>query len=303
MIDVAIIGAGPAGLSAAIYAARAGLDTVVFEELTVGGQLTSIDTLENYPGFSEGVNGFDIAFSMSEQARRFGARVLSEKVLSIVSGDEGFTLSTSASAHEARSVIVATGAKPRKLPNVDTQSLEGRGVSYCATCDGNFFAGRDVVVVGGGDTACADCLYLSRICSQVHLVHRRDTLRAHYWYAQKVASLPNVTIHWNSVPVALTDEGGRLASVSVEDVFTHEREDISCAGLFVAIGSTPDTDWLSGIVERDERGYVVASDDTETSTPGIFVAGDVRTTLLRQVVTATSDGAIAAEAAAKFLAS
>lgn len=301
MIDIAIVGAGPAGLSAAVYASRAGYSCTVFEELGVGGQLTSIDNLENYPGFAEGINGFEIAFALQSQATKFGAQISFDKVTALSKTDDVFVLETTSGKIEARSVIVATGAKPRRLPLGNTEHLEGRGLSYCATCDGNFFAGKDVVVVGGGDTAAADCVYLSRICNTVHLIHRRDELRANKWYEEKLSALQNVEFHWNSVVVEVLEEDGRVAGVLIEDVNTKETQSISGSACFVAIGTEPHTEWLAGVLNRDEYGYLVAGADTQTSLSGVFAAGDVRTTELRQVVTAASDGAIAAEAAAKFL--
>lgn len=303
MCDVAIVGAGPAGLTAGIYAARAGLSVTLFEGLLVGGQLTSIDQLENYPGFSQGISGFDIALEMRSQAERFGATIVSDTINSIQKTDSGFVLTGSSQTYQAKSVIVATGAKPRRFVHKDLSSLEGRGVSYCATCDGNFFKGSDVCIVGGGDTACADAIYLSRICETVHLVHRRDQLRAHHWYAQKVESLSNVNIHWNSVLDDVETHEGSLSGIVIEDVITHETKSISCRGLFIAIGTDPDTAWISSLVACDESGYIIADEGGKTNVDGLFVAGDVRSTPLRQVVTATADGALAAEACVKYLAS
>ena len=312
MIDVAIVGSGPAGLSAAIYTARAGFSTVVFEELGVGGQLTSISLLENYPGFPEGVNGFDFAFSLKEQAEKFGVSIVYEKVegLTLVSSEEcteatqkAYSLKTPTNNYIARSVFIATGAKPKKLPDIDVSSLEGRGVSYCATCDGNFFAGKEVVVVGGGDTAAADALYLSRIASRVHLVHRRDELRANHWYQERVLKDDNIVVHWNCVVTGVEKTADGLSGVVLKDVLSSETSLLSCDGLFVAIGSQPTTEWLEGVIERDEQGYLVTDSECETSLPGVYAIGDVRQTPLRQVLTAAADGAIAAEAAVKFLAS
>jgi len=308
MIDVAIVGAGPAGLAAGIYAARAGLSTTLFEALMVGGQLTSIDHLENYPGFAQGVNGFEIAFSMREQVERFGAKIISEQVTKIQpSADEQnnpfFVLETLSATYEAKTVILAMGAKPRQLPIEGIESLVGRGVSYCATCDGSFFKDKTTVIVGGGDTACADAVYLSRIAKDVHLVHRRDELRASAWYARQLDSLDNVTIHWDSIVVSFEEREGKLASVTLENVKDKSKETLPTDALFIAVGTKPDTEWLSDVVELDPSGYVVTSAEGKTTTPGIFAAGDTRTTPLRQVVTAVSDGALAAEAAAKYIAS
>lgn len=307
MIDVAIVGAGPAGLSAGIYAARAGLSTTVFEELTVGGQLTSIDSLENYPGFAEGVGGFEIAFSLRSQAERFGATIISEQVVDVAVGERDgsqlFTLATTGGAYEAKTVIIATGAKPRPLPIAGTEDLVGRGLSYCATCDGNFFRDRDVAVFGGGDTACADSVYLSRIARSVHLIHRRHELRAAPWYAAQLVGITNLTKHFGCVVSGVHTEGGALSGIDIEDVATGEKTPLAVQGLFVAIGTMPQTQWLADVVDLDGSGYIATHGTVHTSQPGIFAAGDVRTSPLRQVVTAASDGALAAEAAAEFLAS
>ena len=302
MIDVAIVGAGPAGLTAAIYAARSGCNTVIFEELMIGGQLASIDRLENYPGFPDGIAGYDIASQLYQQAQRFGAEVRYDKIISFTRQDFGFDLETARGHEQAKTIIIATGARPAKLETPDLSLLEGRGVSFCATCDGNFFANQQTAIIGGGDTACADALYLSRICSHVHLIHRRDTLRANPWYAKALSDLSNVTIHWNSILVDVQQTDNRLSGITIEDINTLQQETLACSGLFMAIGAKPQSEWLKGTaVALNEKGYVIAGETCETSIPGIFVAGDVRTTPLGQVITAASDGAIAAEAAVKFL--
>ncbi len=313
MNDVAIIGSGPAGLSAAIYAARSGLSTVVFEELSVGGKLTSIFSLENYPGFPQGINGFDFALALKEQAEKFGAHICYEKVeafepislcgSALPENTSGYLLKTANNTYHARSVFIATGAQPVKLGNVDVSSLEGAGVSYCATCDGNFFAGKEVAVVGGGDTACADALYLSRIASKVHLIHRRSELRANPWYQERVLNDENIVIHWDCVVAEVEEEQGRLSGVVLKTTNAHQKSTLACSGLFVAIGVRPSTEWLRGIIQRDEQGYLITNEECQTSLPGAFAIGDVRQTPLRQVLTAAADGAIAAQAAAKFLAS
>ena len=313
MIDVLIIGAGPAGLSAGIYAARAGLSVVLLEELSVGGQLASIDSLENYPGFPQGINGFDAALALRAQAERFGARIVSDKATGIQVGSGGspepfagpaalFTVKGVQGSYEVKTVIIATGAKPVPLPVEGAEALVGKGVSYCATCDGNFFSNKEVAVVGGGDSACADAVYLSRVASQVHLIHRRSELRANPWYAQQLNQLPNLTMHWETVVAGVAQTEGRLSDVVLENVRLHERSRLPVDGLFVAIGTRPETAWLASVVELDANGYIVAQQGGATSQPGIFVAGDVRTTPLRQVVTAVADGALAAESAAAFLA-
>lgn len=304
--DVVVVGAGPAGMTAALYIARAGFRAIVLEELIPGGQLTSIDELENYPGFGGGVNGFDIAVAMQHQAQRFGVEFLSEKAERLVhySDRNVFELTTNAGYLYANAVIIATGAKPLKLPQLEGQDLEGKGLSYCATCDGNFYRGKDVMIVGGGDTACAECIYLSRICRKVYLVHRREDLRAHFMYVEKVKHLPNVEIYWNNeVQNVVMSDADRIEAVTVRNGKTGEEHTLACEGLFIAIGSLPETAWLRDTVELDQFGYVKAGSDCKTSLKGIYAAGDVRTTPLRQVVTATADGALAAEAAIEYLTS
>lgn len=306
--DIVIVGAGPAGLAAGIYAARAGLSAVILEELGAGGQLLSIDNLENYPGFAEGINGFEVAYSLQAQAERFGAVIESDKAVSISvnegnSGDSRFVVQGIQDSYSARSVIIATGAKPVPLPVDGADALVGKGVSYCATCDGNFFRNRDVIVVGGGDSAVADVVYLSRVAQSVHLVHRREALRASPWYSRQLEGIGNLVTHWSCVVSDVLQEEGRVSGVQLNNVLTGETSTIRAQGVFVAIGTRPDTRWLSGIVELDESGYIVADEGGATSVPGLFAAGDVRTTPLRQVVTAVSDGALAAEVAASFLAS
>lgn len=302
--DVAIVGAGPAGMTAALYTARAGFRTIVLEELIPGGQLTSIDELENYPGFGGGVNGYEIATAMQHQAQRFGVEFLSEQAISLVHYEDRniFELQTNAGYLYARSVIIATGAKPLQLPQLEGMNLEGKGLSFCATCDGNFYRGKDVMIVGGGDTALAECIYLSRICHKVYMVHRREDFRAHFWYVEKVRHLPNVEIYWNNeVQNVIMSDADRIEAVTVRNSKTTEEHTLAVEGLFIAIGSKPETEWLKETLELDKNGYVKAHADCHTSLKGVYVAGDVRTTPLRQVVTATADGALAAEAAVAYL--
>jgi thioredoxin reductase (NADPH) len=304
--DIAVVGAGPAGMTAALYAARAGFRVVALEQLVPGGQLTTIDDLENYPGFGGGINGYELALAMQHQAQRFGVEFISEEVLSLQKADtpNAFKLTTTAGFFYAKAVIVATGAKPKPLSQLAHLQLEGKGLSYCATCDGNFYRGKNVVVVGGGDSALAEAIYLSRICHKVYVVHRRSAFRAHYWYAEKVQHIPNVEIYWEcEAEDVRLDAEGRIEALIVQHQATGFKESLDCSGVFVAIGSVPQTAWLKGTLELDETGYVVANSDCHTSLEGVFVAGDVRTTPLRQVVTATADGALAAEAAVAYLTS
>lgn len=302
VIDLAVIGSGPAGLTAGLYAARAGLEVVVFERIAPGGQLAQTEHMENYPGFPEGTNGFELAFAMKQQADRFGVRNVGEEVLGVDFTQNPKVLKTAFNEYRAKSVIIATGARPRKLGLALEEELQGRGVSYCATCDGNFFRDKEVMVVGGGNTAAGDAIYLSRICKKVYLVHRRDKLRATAVYHKRLEDLPNLEFVWNAVPRKLVAEQGALAGVRVEMLETGEERDIAVDGLFVAVGTQPNTEFLDGALRTDETGYIISDESGTTEVPGVFVAGDVRTKSLRQVVTAVSDGALCAEEAAEFLA-
>lgn len=301
--DVAIIGQGPAGMTAALYAARAGLTTASFERMGPGGQMVDTEQLDNYPGFAEGVQAFDLAFAMSAQAARFGAVSLNEEVTELdLQANPKRIVTALGNEYRVRAVIIATGAEPRPLGVAREQELAGRGVSYCATCDGGFFRGKEVAVVGGGNTAAGDAIYLSRICSRVHLIHRRDALRADAVYTKPLAELPNVTMHWNSTVETLHDEAGVLTGLTLRDTQTGELSRIDSSALFVAVGTKPKTALVedSGI-ELDKAGYIVADETGKTSIPGVFVAGDARTKALRQVSTAVGDGANAAQVAFEYL--
>ena len=292
--DVAVIGAGPAGLTAGLYAARAGLRTAVFEQLSPGGQLAQTERIENYPGFSEGAGGFELAWSMKEQAERFGVQIINEGVSSLDLALPVKQLRTPYGSYGARSVIVATGARPRKLGVPGEAQLTGRGVSYCATCDGSFFRGKTVMVVGGGNTAAADAIYLSRLAERVILVHRRDKLRATPVYHD--------SFMWSTEVRALHGEEGKLVSAQVEHLSDGALETVPVDGVFVAVGTQPNTEFLAGALPLDAGGYIAASETGETPIPGVFAAGDVRAKALRQVVTAVSDGAVCAEQAANHVA-
>ena len=303
-IDVAIIGAGPGGMTAGLYAARAGLTTTLLERISPGGQLAQTDKVDNYPGFPEGAEGWQLAYDMQQQALRFGAKIVSEDVVAVdFESDPKRLTCASGNVVEAKSVIVATGARPRRLGIDREGELAGRGVSYCATCDGGFFRNKAVAVVGGGDTAVADAIYLSRICEHVYLVHRRDELRATRVYHDALAQTPNVEFVWNSTPVSLeSGEAGTVTGMTVRDVMTGDERKLDVAAVFVAIGTIPNSEFLGNAIELDENGYVIADESCRTSVPGVFAIGDVRTKTLRQVVTAVSDGAQAAENAAESLA-
>lgn len=300
--DVIVIGAGPAGLTAGLYAARGGLSVAVFERISPGGQLAQTSEVENYPGFPNGAEGWQLAFDMQQQALNFGVKIITEEVTGVDFTGDRKQVVTPNGTYAAKSVIVATGAHHRELGLPGEHELQGKGVSYCATCDGNFFRGKDAIVVGGGNTAVGDALYLARICNKVYLVHRRDKLRATPVYNQRLAEMENIEFVWNSTPEAILSEEGVVTGLRVKDVNTGDLREIAASAVFVAVGNAPSTDFLAGALELDGAGYIVADESGKTSAPGVFVAGDVRTKSLRQVVTAVADGAQAAENAAEFIA-
>ena len=301
LFDVAVIGAGPAGLTAALYAARAGLKPVVFERISPGGQLAQTEHVENYPGYNVNTSGFDLAMIMADQAFSFGAKLVSEEVASLEDMGNMKVVRTAFGTYWAKAVIVATGARPKKLGLPLEDELTGKGISYCATCDGNFFRGKDVVVIGGGDTAAADAIYLSRICNKVYLVHRRDKLRATPIYHDRLKEVPNLEFCWNSVATSLLEEDGRLSGIQLADVKTKAQRQINASAVFIAVGMAPNSEAVSSVLPLSPEGYVLTEGTAKTPVPGIFAAGDVRTTPLRQVVTAVADGALAAQAAAEYL--
>lgn len=299
MYDLVIIGGGAAGLTAAVYAARAGLNFVVLEQDGWGGgQITSAHLVQNYPGFTQ-ISGVDLGEAMKEQAVSLGAKI----ELGIVKDIKDYTdykeiILHSGDAVKAKAVIAATGANPRKLGVAGEQALLGRGVSYCAVCDGAFFAGKDVFVIGGGDTAVEDAIYLSSICKSVTLVHRRDTFRAPKTRLDALQSLPNVTIRCKEVLSAVT--GGQRVD-GVELTSAEGKKHYKADGVFVAVGTIPATSYLKNLSIKFENDYVVAGEDCKTDVNGLFVAGDIRKKPLRQVVTAVADGANAATSAIEYL--
>ncbi len=301
LYDVAIIGAGPAGLTAAMYCARAGLATALVESISPGGQLAQTEHVENYPGFNQSTSGYELSQIMHEQAESFGAETIYDEVTDVDFTGRPFVLTMAYDTLEARAVIVATGARPAKLGLEREDELKGSGVSYCATCDGNFYKGRDVCIVGGGDTAAADAIYLSRICRKIFIFVRKDVLRATAIYHEKLKTLPNVQIIWNTVVDGILEDDGRVAGVRVRDVKTGDEREVPVSALFVAIGTTPNSEFLNGKLELDLQGNIVADEMGRTSVPGVFAAGDVRVKELRQVSTGVGDGANAADAVADYL--
>ena len=298
--DVLIIGGGPAGYSAALYAARAGLKTAVLEKMSAGGQMALTDTIDNYPGFEEGVEGFALGFKMQTQAERFGAQSLYGTVESVDLVASPKKIVADSGEYFAKSVIIATGADPQKLGLENEDAYTGMGIHYCAHCDGRFYMDKTVVVVGGGNSAAEDALYLAGLAKKVYLVHRRDTLRASKIYHKPVIENEKIVKLWNSQVIGFEAEG-HVKSIKVKNLLTEEVENIEADALFVSIGRKPVTDYLGDSVAVDKSGYIVADETTKTSIPGVFAAGDIRTKALRQVVTAAADGAVAAHFAEIYL--
>ena len=299
--DTAIIGGGPAGYTAALYSARAGLSTVVLEKLSAGGQMCKTMQIDNYPGFEDGIDGFTLGFKMQQGAGRFGVETLNTEVLSVNLTGVTKVIETDIGAVEAKTVIIATGAEHRQLGVEKETELIGKGVSYCAACDGMFYKGKTVAVVGGGNSAAADAMLLSRVCEKVYLIHRRDTLRATKIYHESLENAGNIEFKWNSTVKELLC-GERLIGVKIENVESGKTEEISCDGLFISIGLSPSSELFEGQLELDEAGYIKADETTRTSIPGVFAAGDVRTKYVRQIVTAVADGASAAYFAEEYIA-
>jgi len=299
--DMLVIGGGPGGYTAALYAARAGLSVAVLEKLSAGGQMALTTQIDNYPGFEEGVDGFDLAAKMQQQAERFGAVTEYAEVHTMDLAADPKVINTSEGEFFGRTVVIATGANPRELGLPNEQSLIGRGVAYCAACDGMFYKGKTVVVVGGGNSAAADALLLSRVAKKVIVVHRRDTLRATKIYHQPLMNAQNVEFCWNSTVKEIL-HGEKVSGVVLKDVNTGEEKQIDCDGVFVSIGRKPATELVAGQISLDAGGYIIADETTRTEIGGVFAVGDVRTKLLRQVVTAVADGAVAAHMAEEYLA-
>ena len=299
--DMVIIGGGPAGYTAALYASRAGMDTVVLERLSAGGQMALTHQIDNYPGFEEGVDGFTLAAKMQQQAERFGARTLNAEVMRVDLRASPKTIETSEGVLHAKTVVLAMGANPRELGVAEEKEMIGRGVAYCAACDGMFYRGKTVVVVGGGNSAAADALLLSRIVDKVIIVHRRDTLRATKIYHEPLMKAANVEFRWNSVVTGLVHDDA-LSGIRIRNVQTGEESLVECEGLFVSVGRKPATELVKDQLELDDYGYVKADETTKTSIPGVYAVGDMRAKPLRQIVTAVADGATAVHMAEEYLA-
>ena len=300
--DMLIIGGGPAGYTAALYASRAGLDTCVLERMAPGGQMALTGDIDNYPGFDEGIDGFTLGMKMQAGAHRFGAVTDYAEVLSLDLTTPWKRVETTLGTYLGKTLVIAAGANPRALGIDGEEALLGRGVHYCAHCDGRFYKGKTVVVVGGGNSAAADALHLSRLAEKVYVVHRRDTLRAEKIYHEPLMQAENVEFLWNSTVEGFA-VGERLSGVTIRNTVSGEKTELPCDGVFVSIGRQPATAFLGGCVSLDGHGYILADETTKTNVPGVYAVGDIRTKRLRQVITAAADGAAAVHEAEEYLAS
>ena len=299
--DMIVVGGGPGGYTAALYAARAGLDTVVLEKLSAGGQMALTEQIDNYPGFEDGIDGFSLGEKMKRGTERFGVETKLAEVLSLDLSGTVKKAETSEGPLFARTIVLATGAGPRELGIEGEQELIGKGVNYCAACDGMFYKNKTVVIAGGGNTAAADALILSRICKKVIVVHRRDTLRATKIYHEPLMKAENVEFRWDSEIIELLHDE-KVIGIRLRNVKTGEETTLACDGVFVSIGRKPSSELVKDQVEVDPAGYIIADESTRTNIPGVFAVGDVRTKALRQVVTAVADGATAVHYAEEYLA-
>ena len=299
--DMIIVGGGPGGYTAALYAARAGLDVMLIERLSAGGQMNLTEKIDNYPGFPEGVDGFQLSMDMQQQAERFGAKTKYAEVLKLELEGECKSVQTNEGEYLAKTVVISTGANPRQLGVAREKEMIGKGVGYCAHCDGMFYRGKTVAIVGGGNSAVAEALYLSRIAKEVILIHRRDTLRATQIYHKPLQEASNIRFVWNSEVVELLGEE-ILSGIKVKNLVSGEVQQLEIQGLFVSIGRKPATDLVKEQLTLDDAGYIMAGEETKTNLPGVYAVGDVRTKELRQIVTAVADGAMAAHMAELFLA-
>lgn len=298
--DVIVIGGGPAGYTAALYTVRAGLRTLVIEKLYAGGQINETTQIDNYPGFPEGIDGVTLGQKLQKGAERFGAETRNTEVIAVSLQAEEKIVETADGVYRARAVVIATGAGHKHLGLDQEQALVGRGVAYCAACDGGFYRGKTVAVVGGGNSAAADAMLLSRIAEKVILIHRRDSLRATKVYHEPLKNRENVEFRWNSEVTQLL-HGDKLTGVKIRNVQTGQEEEIPVDGLFISIGRQPATQLFAGQLALDEGGYIIAGESTQTELPGVYAAGDVRTKQVRQIVTAAADGAAAAHHIEEYL--
>lgn len=292
LYDVIIIGGGPAGYTAALYCTRAGFSTLVIEKFSAGGQMTQTSMIDNYPGFEDGVDGFTLGFKMQQGAQRFGAQTIQDVVTKAELKDKIKTVTTSSGTYVSKTVVIATGADHKHLGLDNEETLIGKGVGYCATCDGMFYRWKNVAVIGGGNSAVADATFLSKICNKVYLIHRRDSLRATKIYHKALEETENVELLLNCVASKILFED-KVNGLIVNNLLTGSDKTIEIDGLFISIGRSPETELFKSQLNTDEYGYIIADESTKTNLPGVFAVGDVRTKALRQIVTAASDGATA----------
>ena len=298
--DMLILGGGPAGYTAALYAARAGFDTLLIERMSAGGQMALTGEIENYPGFDEGVDGFTLGMKMQNAAEKFGAKTEYDEVTEVDFSGKIKKVRTVGGEFFGKTVVISTGANPRELGVNGESELVGRGVHYCAHCDGRFYKDKTVAVIGGGNSAVSDALYLSRLAKKVYLIHRRDSLRAEKIFEEALKNADNIEILWNStVEDFITD--GRVTGLKLRSTQSEKVSEIECDGVFVSIGRKPATEFLQGVVALDKNGYIVADESTKTGIDGVYAVGDVRTKPLRQIVTAAADGAVAVHFAEEYL--
>lgn len=298
--DMIIIGGGPAGYTAALYASRAGLDVILIERMSAGGQMALTGDIDNYPGFDEGIDGFTLGIKMQQGAEKFGAKTEYAEVIAVDFSEKIKKLETSNGSYYGKTVVISTGANPRELGLSGEQDLIGKGIHYCAHCDGRFYKDKTVIVVGGGNSAAADALYLSRLAKKVYVVHRRDNLRATKIYHEPLMKSENVKFLWNSV-ISEFNANEKIVGAKLKNIITSDINYIQCDGIFISIGRKPATEFLKNEIELDENGYISADESTRTNIPGVYAVGDVRSKTLRQIVTAVSDGAVAVHFAEEYL--
>ncbi|MFP3867694.1 MAG: thioredoxin-disulfide reductase [Desulfobacteraceae bacterium] len=298
--DLIIVGGGPAGLTAGIYAGRARIKTVLIEKLVTGGQVMTTEMIENYPGFPEGVSGFELSQRMRDQSERFGLEIIEGEVLELKPGDSCHTLVLAEQQLTCQAVIIASGVRPNQLGVPGEKALTGKGVSYCATCDGALYRDEVIAGVGGGDTALQDAVFLTRFVRKVHLIHRRDAFRGVKILQEKVLGNDKIEVHWDTVVQEI--EGDKsVQAVRLKNVKTGQENTLPVSGVFVWVGITPNTAWLQDTVARDERDFIITNEEMATNLPGVYAAGDVRSKMLRQISTAVGDGAVAAFAVEQYL--
>ncbi|MBE6632258.1 MAG: thioredoxin-disulfide reductase [Ruminococcaceae bacterium] len=300
--DILIIGGGPAGYTAALYAARAGLDTLIIEKMSVGGQMSSTGIIENYPGFEDGIDGISLSMKMQQGAEKFGAKTVYDEVISVDLSEKIKKTVTSFDEFYSKTVIIATGAYPKKLGVEGEDRLVGKGVHYCAHCDGRFYKDKTVAVIGGGNTAVADALYLSRLAKKVYLIHRRNSLRATKIYHKSLSESKNIDIMWDSTVNELVYKD-RLSSLKIKNIASNEITSLDIDGLFVSIGREPESQIFDGKILTDKNGYILTDETLKTNIDGVYAVGDVRKKSLRQIVTAVADGATAVHHLEEYLSS